>query len=183
MPVFRSKDPDATAAARRAKADEQTARAIEKAKRTFLASPAGQARIAKEAGQRYYQIEMPVLETTRTITSLLFGDVETRDRRGTGQGALLTVIEDEGWELVQSGFVFHETGQISRDKFLSSGQAIRTTGHTFGVYLFRATDARPRTDEPWVDAVTGVRPTALPEAPRELGTGSGARAGAWRQSS
>jgi hypothetical protein len=137
----------------RRKADERMRKALQAAERAFWASPAGQARVAKRNGQRWYQVEMPIVETTRTIGSLLFGDVATTDRRGTGQGALITAIEDEGWELFQAGFVFHETGQVSRDKFLSSGQSIQTTGHTFGVYLFRSTTEPPRQDEPWVEAV------------------------------
>lgn len=181
VPVFKSKSPEAAEAARVAKAEGQMLRAIGRAKRAFLAGPAGQARIAKEAGQRYYQIEMPVVETTRTIGSMLFGDVTTRDRRGTGQGALLTVIEEEGWELVQAGFVFHETGQVSRDKFLSTGQSIRTTGQTFGVYLFRATMEPARTDQPWVEAVTGAFQRQSTAPRRELAAGSAASAAEDRQ--
>jgi len=126
---------------------------VAEAKRHFLASPAGLARTAKRDGQRWFQIEMPVIETTRTASSMLFGEVATRHRHGTGQGAVLTAIESEGWELFQAGFVFHETGQVSRDKLLSSGQSTQTTGVTMGVYLFKATDASARDDEPWVAAV------------------------------
>jgi hypothetical protein len=43
----------------------------------------------------------------------------------------------EGWELVTAPFVFVETGQESRDKFLSSGQNVAIKGATVGYYLFR----------------------------------------------
>ena len=52
-------------------------------------------------------------------------------------GALLTAIEDEGWEFVEAGWVFRQTGSASRDKFLASGQKIAVMGDTLGVYLFR----------------------------------------------
>ena len=62
---------------------------------------------------------------------------------------MLGNIEREGWELIHVGFVFKETGSVSRDKFLSSGQMVNTTSETWGVYLFRATDQTPLTDQPW----------------------------------
>jgi hypothetical protein len=112
---------------------------IQRAERSFLEGPVGQARAAKGAGQRWFQVELPPVEATRTLDSMLFGDVVTRNRNGSGQGALLSAIEREGWELFQAGFV-HDPA-TARD----SG--------TVGVYLFRATSDGLRTDEPWIDAV------------------------------
>jgi len=37
-------------------------------------------------------------------------------------------IEDEGWELFSAGFVFRETGQVSRDKLLASGRVNERRG-------------------------------------------------------
>lgn len=166
MAGFKKLTPEQQAEQDRKKADERLGKAILKAERAFWQSAAGQARMAKQNGQRWYQVEMPVVETTRTLNSMLFGDVDTKNRRGTGQGALISAIEEEGWELFQAGFVFHETGQVSRDKLLSSGQSIKTTGQTFGIYLFRATSEAARIDEPWVDAVVQAyrSPSQLPPA-------------------
>ncbi len=113
----------------------------------FWAAPYGQARSAKLARDRFFQIEIP-LDSTRHTGHM--GDISVSARKHSGQGRTLTDIEAEGWELIQAGFVFKETGQISRDKFLSSGQQVNTTGETWGVYLFRATDAPARTDEVWL---------------------------------
>jgi hypothetical protein len=52
-------------------------------------------------------------------------------------GALLTAIEAEGWEFVEAGYIFRQTGGASRDKFMASGQQIAVMGDTVGVYLFR----------------------------------------------
>jgi hypothetical protein len=110
----------------------------------FWEAPYGQARSAKLAGDRYFQIEIPLDWTTRS------GRMSVTGSKHSGQGRTLTDIEAEGWELIQAGFVFKETGQISRDKFLSSGQQVNTTGETWGIYLFRATDAPARTDQVWL---------------------------------
>lgn len=64
--------------------------------------------------------------------------IETASSPPVDIGWLLTEIELEGWELIHAGFAFHETGQVSRDKFLTSGQSTSTTGRTVGIYLFRA---------------------------------------------
>jgi hypothetical protein len=49
----------------------------------------------------------------------------------------LTAIEAEGWEFVEAGYIFRQTGGASRDKFMASGQQIAVMGDTVGVYLFR----------------------------------------------
>lgn len=164
MAIFGKTDPEESrrlAEERKAKADQrrrenaqhEMQRRIGKAREHFLGSPAGLARAAKLDGDRWYQIEMPIIDTRRTLSSMLYGEITTKRRSSSGQGAVITAIEAEGWELFQAGFVFEETGAVSRDKFLSSGQTVQTTGTTMGVYLFKATDAPARDDEPWIEAV------------------------------
>ena len=41
--------------------------------------------------------------------------------------------------LADVGYVFEQTGSVSRDKFASSGQTASVTGNIVGVYLFRRT--------------------------------------------
>lgn len=137
-------------AKRQEAADRNQQAVLEAARNRFFNSPGGKARSAKTSGQRYFQIELPIHDTGRTWQSMAFGDVQTKTTHSGGQGAVLTEIEEEGWELIHAGFVFQETGQVSRDKFLSSGQSTQTTGQTFGVYLFKATEADARSDEPWL---------------------------------
>jgi hypothetical protein len=114
----------------------------------FWASPYGQARNAKTAGDRYFQVELPMIAVVRTNAGIT--DIAVTQTQQTGQGRTPSEIEREGWELIHAGSVFKETGQTSRDKFMSSGQQVNTMGETWGAYLFRATDAAPRTDEVWV---------------------------------
>jgi hypothetical protein len=116
---------------------EQKLAAAEKA--AFDASPPGQARIAKQAGQRFFQVLIPIENVDRTILAKLSHEMDTRVKDTSDVvGALLTAIEDEGWEFVEAGWVFRQTGSASRDKFLASGQKIAVMGDTLGVYLFRA---------------------------------------------
>jgi hypothetical protein len=115
----------------------------------FWESPYGQARSAKIAGKRYFQIELQLDATRQTNYSRVVIDAAGRTQRYGGQGTVLSNIEKEGWELIHAGFVFKEEGQVSRDKLLSSGQQVATWGATYGVYLFRTTDKRARTDEYW----------------------------------
>jgi hypothetical protein len=107
----------------------------------FDASPPGLARIARQSGQRYFQFAMALEDVDRTWIAKFSHEMTTRVLDTSDVvGATLTAIEDEGWELINSGFTFRETAQASRDKFLASGQQIATIGQTLGFYLFRAAD-------------------------------------------
>jgi hypothetical protein len=46
-----------------------------------------------------------------------------------------------GWRLEHVGYVFHETGSVSRDKMLSTGQTATVTGETWGIYVFAESDS------------------------------------------
>lgn len=50
---------------------------------------------------------------------------------------LLGQIEQVGWRLEQASWVYVQTGQNSRDKFLASGQQVVVTGEVIGIFLFR----------------------------------------------
>lgn len=147
--AFKRITPEEQAARAAADQHERDRKRVEAARRAFASSPPGEARAAKRDGQTWYQVAVPIQETGRTIGSWVFGEVTTSTSGDHEQGALIGQIEAEGWELRHAGFVFQETGAVSRDKFLSSGQSIKTTGNVIGVYLFRATSAEARTDEPW----------------------------------
>jgi hypothetical protein len=138
------------AAAKDLQDSEEQRKALEAAATAFWQSAQGRARTAKRDGQTFFQLMLPLASTSRAWNSLLFGDVATTTRNRPEQGAVLTQIESEGWELFQAGYVFQETGAVSRDKLLSSGQSVQTTGDTQGVYLFRSTSATARADTPWL---------------------------------
>jgi hypothetical protein len=49
---------------------------------------------------------------------------------------------------VNGSFVFVETGQQSRDKFMSSGQNVSVAGATIGYYLFRRSEENKQATAP-----------------------------------
>jgi|ERR671919_517842 hypothetical protein len=112
----------------RAEADRQRAEA------EWWKTPPGQARAAKLAGRRFFQVQMPIEWTTRV--PLL--DVHHTSRQDAS--GLLEAIEAEGWTLMDVGYVFQPTGSVSRDKLLSTGQTEQIAGVIVGVYLFRAAE-------------------------------------------
>jgi hypothetical protein len=113
---------------------QQEAEAAEEA--AFRATAQGQARTAHEIGQSYFQTCLSIATTKRSGLSMMMGHVQTKTAQIGGQGEVLAAIESEGWQLMHVGYVFQETGSVSRDKLLSSGQEALTSGQVIGIYLF-----------------------------------------------
>jgi hypothetical protein len=139
---------------RQARADERVAREKEKeaarqaqaaanAEADFRASPQGRARSARAAGAQLFQISIPLTETQRTASSMMTGAVDTKRRLGGNHATVLDAIESEGWRLEHASYVFEQTGAVSRDKFMSSGQVTQATGRILGIYVFRALAKQP----------------------------------------
>ena len=116
----------------RARLEQQRAREEE----AFLASPQGQARLAAQAEGHIFQIALPLHSTERTLAGVISGDKTVKVTEGN-HADVLSAIESEGWRLEHAGYVFQETGSVSRDKLLSSGQTAAVTGEIWGVYVFR----------------------------------------------
>lgn len=106
----------------------------------YLESPAGKARTAYERGDQVFQCSIDVMSQQAVIVAMIGSNaVQTT----TDPVDLLNAVCLEGWDLITGSFVFVETGQQSRDKFLSSGQNVAIKGTTVGYYLFRRVqDAR-----------------------------------------
>jgi hypothetical protein len=100
----------------------------------WLASPAGLATSAKENGNGFFELELEIGSSSRSVTfgSSDFGSHKKQDFTG-----LLSQIESIGWHLEHVGYYFMVTGETSRDKFLATGQNVAVNGKTMGVYLFR----------------------------------------------
>lgn len=92
----------------------------------FQRSHVGQARTAYERGDTIFQCSIDVM-SQEAIVFLMRGSNVLQDT--TDPLDVLNSICREGWELVNGSFVFVEEGQLSRDKFLSSGQHVATRGH------------------------------------------------------
>lgn len=155
-----NKDPDKAAAKaeqREQKAAQQQ-RQREEAQRqhaeaAFWASPQGQARSARAHGNRFFQLSLPLSSTERTFSGVMSGD-KTMATRAMDPTDLLGAVEGEGWRLETADYVFRETGSVSRDKLLSSGQTAAVMGEIVGIYLFRVDE----TSQPEVHGLTPPRP-------------------------
>jgi hypothetical protein len=104
---------------------------------TYLATPVGAASAAKEAGQRFFEVQ---LEVGGHRGSASFG-AASGQRSATSSAEILSQIEDLGWHLENAGYYFMITGETSTDRVFLSGEATAVSGVTIGVYLFRNTSA------------------------------------------
>ena len=125
------------------------AKAREKLKRDFFASPPGLARTAFEEGKQVFQYELDVQHVQAVVVAM--SSATGKRTRSSDPAEILSAVCDEGWELVNGSFVFLQTGASSRSKFLSSGEQVAVTGTTVGYYLFKRNEANLRKDrvDPW----------------------------------
>jgi hypothetical protein len=129
---FFNPTPDELAAKEKKRVEEEQ----RQAEAEFAASPAGQARAAKAAGMKIFQIDMPISKTkgyTVAMIGAFANSTKTKDYSNVIQS-----IEEEGWRLVHVGYVYRITGSESRDKFMRSGQQEAVSGEIVGIYLFRS---------------------------------------------
>jgi hypothetical protein len=136
--LFKTDDEKAAQAEKNAASQvAATQRAEEKAAvvaaERFNATPVGQARLARQAGRRYYQIMAQVSNTK--ISATFAGNVsKSKSNDHTG---LIESIEDEGWMLQDIGYVFQETASDSKSKAFGSGERTAVSGNIMGMYLFK----------------------------------------------
>jgi hypothetical protein len=125
--------------------------------KAFNESAAGQARAAYARQDRLFQFFIDVKDTKPVVVPL--GPATTQSKT-SDPVAILNAVCNEGWELVNGSFVFHELGSESRDKFLASGQNVAVRGTVIGYYLFRhCPENRCDTRDPWdVPAMNRVCP-------------------------
>ena len=130
---------DDRAGRERQKADEKVAKERAVAEEAFLRSPVGRATGARADAAGFFHVELEMSEVGRSNLDLLGGysGAPGVERKRGGHGGVLAQIEDVGWRLEHVGYVYVETGQVSRDKLLSSGQQVATLGKTVGHFLFR----------------------------------------------
>jgi hypothetical protein len=152
VPLIQRKTAEEKVARTAQKQADREAKAREKLRRKFFGSPAGQARVAFEGGAQVFQYEADV-KAMKALVNFVgpTGGTETLlSRLAGGPVATLNTVADEGWELVNGSFVFLETGQVSRDKFMSSGQQVAVAGKVVGYYLFKRNEAlKKHVLDPW----------------------------------
>lgn len=126
-------------AERQAREEQARAAARQRKHEAFLASPVGQATVAKRNGDRFFEIQ---LEVGGHDGSAGFGSAEGQ-RTAASSAATLGEIEELGWHLEHVGYYFMVTGESSTKHVLVSGDETAVRGITIGVYLFRSTAVRP----------------------------------------
>ena len=124
-------DEQARAQAAVAEQARQAAEARDRA--AWLASPVGAATAAKEAGERFLELQLPV---GGHLGQASWGTA-TGERTVTSSAAVLGQIEEVGWRLEHASYFFMVTGESSTDRFFLTGQETAVSGQTVGVYLFR----------------------------------------------
>jgi len=103
----------------------------------FRSSAPGKAALAFDRGDEFFQAELAHADIvgTANLTSGAARDSSV-ERRGPATDVLGS-IEQAGWRLEHANWVYVQTGQNSREKFLATGQQVVVTGQIVGMYLFR----------------------------------------------
>lgn len=132
-------------------AERKRVEQLERDRGAFFKTPAGQARLAFDRGDRVFQYSIDVMSQQAIIVKM--SNART-SQRTSDPVAILNSVCNEGWDLVTGSFVFVEQGQVSRDKFMSSGQQVAIRGTTVGYYLFDRCEANRRdVTKPWEEVV------------------------------
>ncbi len=131
--IFKKSDEERAAELAKLEADKAQKDA-DKKYQAWLQTPHGMATTAKEAGNGFFEVELEIGSSKRSV---VFGSSDFGSHKKSDFTGLLSQIEDIGWKLEHVGYYFMITGETSRDKFLASGQNTAVNGKTMGVYLFR----------------------------------------------
>ncbi|WP_396908253.1 hypothetical protein [Mycolicibacterium sp.] len=116
--------------------------AADRAIAEYWESPQGKAIQAFERGDEFLQMEIPHSSVTGFANAAFNTTTKGTIHRRLTRTDLLGQIEEAGWRLEHADWVYVQTGQNSRDKFLASGQHVVVTGEVIGIYLFRRDDTR-----------------------------------------
>lgn len=119
-----------------ARAEQQRQAEEQRRRAEFLTTPVGAATAAKEAGERFLEIQLEVGGHTGSAS---FGAAEGQ-RTVASSARTLGEVEEVGWHLEHASYFFMVTGETSTARVFLSGEATSVSGVTVGVYLFRNTD-------------------------------------------
>jgi hypothetical protein len=119
--------------------EEKAEKQRQKSEADFWASPVGQARRARAAGAKMFQIDISISKTSGW-SNWTFGTHVSNSAAKNAAG-VIEQIEDEGWRLEHVGYVYRVTGSVSTGKMLGSGEREVNSGEIVGIYIFRVTQA------------------------------------------
>jgi hypothetical protein len=126
MPLFKTEEQ---------KYEARQAKEEKEARDKYLASPVGQAEAAYKTRQTFFQATIDISKVSGKASEY-WGWDSTHTKHFDAVDTL-GQIEELGWHLEHVGYVFVQTGEVSRDKLMSSGQITKMNGYVEGVYLFR----------------------------------------------
>lgn len=109
---------------------------------TFKRSAPGKAAVAFDRGDEFFQVELSHADVTGSATLWAGGARDAAIGRRGRAADILGEIEEAGWRLEHANWVYVQTGQNSRDKFVATGQQVVVTGEVLGIYLFRRDEDR-----------------------------------------
>lgn len=118
-----------------ARAEQERAAQEARDREVWLSTPVGAATAAKQSGQRFLEVQLPVGGHVGQAS----GGVASGQRTTSSSASVLAQIEDVGWRLEHAGYLYMVTGETSTERVFLSGQQIAVSGVTVGVYLFRNT--------------------------------------------
>lgn len=104
----------------------------------FAKTPAGQARAARTAGARTFQLSLP-LSQTKGVTVPMVGGTYA-NTKSTQHASIIDSVEAEGWKLEHAGYVYQVSGSVTSKSLLASGLQEAVHGEIVGVYIFRVND-------------------------------------------
>lgn len=112
----------------------------QQAEQAWWASPIGQAALARQRGDGFFQVEIPhsaIVAKDRfwTVSPRI---TQTAVQQHAPATDLLSQIEAQGWRLEHANFVFVQTGELTRRRQIMPGSTTAISGDTVGIYLFRA---------------------------------------------
>jgi hypothetical protein len=96
------------------------------------ASPAQQARAAKSAGMKIFQINLPIIKKRGLVTMLNAQD----DTKPQEYSNVIQSIEKEGWHFDHVDRTYRIIGSVSRDNSLTNWQEKAISTEIVGVHIF-----------------------------------------------
>jgi hypothetical protein len=99
----------------------------------FRASPPGLARTSHHRGDALLQISLDLEDVKSHVIAM---DSAWSTRHANDVSEILNAICAEGWDLHSFSTSFVHMGEVSRDRFLASGQEVAVKGRLVGTYVF-----------------------------------------------
>lgn len=133
----------------RVKAAERAERESEPAlvAQRFRESVPGRAAAAYDRGDAFFQVELSHADVTGSTNAFTGIARDATIGRRAVASDVLGRIEQAGWRLEHVNWIYVQTGQDSRNKFMGTGQQVVVTGQVVGIYLFRRDDEHGQTIE------------------------------------